>query len=112
VGDFVRILTEPDASLTAQYKALMATEGMQVEFVEDGVRRIAEIAFQVNERTENIGARRLHTVMERLLETVSYEAAEQNGTADGGTTVTVNAKYVDDHLGALVKDEDLSRYIL
>jgi len=112
VGDFVRILTEPDASLTTQYKALMATEGVQVEFRPDGVRRIAEIAFQVNERTENIGARRLHTVMERLLETVSYEAAEQNGKPDGRGSVTIDAKYVDDHLGKLVQDEDLSRYIL
>src|SRR5437762_1116929 len=112
VGDFVRILTEPDASLTAQYKALMATEGVQVEFRPDGVRRIAEIAFQVNERTENIGARRLHTVTERLLETVSYEAAEQNGKPDGRGSVTIDAKYVDDHLGKLVQDEDLSRYIL
>jgi len=110
VGDFVRILTEPDASLTAQYKALMATEGVQVEFVTDGVRRIAEIAFQVNERTENIGARRLHTVIERLLERVSYEAAEKAG--DGKGTVTIDAKYVDAHLGRLVQDEDLSRYIL
>ena len=107
VEDFVRILTEPDASLTTQYHALMRTEGVQVNFDVTGVRRIAEIAFQVNERTENIGARRLHTVMERLLETVSYEATEQNGTA-----VTIDAKYVDDHLGNLVKDEDLSRYIL
>jgi ATP-dependent HslUV protease ATP-binding subunit HslU len=116
VGDFVRILTEPDASLTAQYQALMATEGMAVEFATSGVRRIAEIAFELNERTENIGARRLHTVMERLLETVSYEAAEQEGTeaagANGAAAVTIDAKYVDDHLGALVKDEDLSRYIL
>jgi ATP-dependent HslUV protease ATP-binding subunit HslU len=108
----VRILTEPDASLTTQYKALMATEGVQVEFAPDGVRRIAEIAFQVNERTENIGARRLHTVMERLLETVSYEAAEQDGKPDGKSSVTIDAKYVDDHLGKLVQDEDLSRYIL
>jgi ATP-dependent HslUV protease ATP-binding subunit HslU len=107
VEDFVRILTEPDASLTTQYRALMSTEGVRVDFEVSGVRRIAEIAFQVNERTENIGARRLHTVMERLLETVSYEATEQNGTL-----VTVDAKYVDDHLGNLVKDEDLSRYIL
>jgi ATP-dependent HslUV protease ATP-binding subunit HslU len=107
VEEFVRILTEPDASLTAQYKALLATENVQVEFSKDGVRRIAEIAFQVNERTENIGARRLHTVMERLLETVSYEATEQHGAA-----ITVDARYVDDHLGNLVKDEDLSRYIL
>jgi ATP-dependent HslUV protease ATP-binding subunit HslU len=107
VEDFVRILTEPDASLTAQYKALLATENVKVEFSKDGVRRIAEIAFQVNERTENIGARRLHTVMERLLETVSYDATEQNGAG-----VSVDARYVDDHLGNLVKDEDLSRYIL
>jgi ATP-dependent HslUV protease ATP-binding subunit HslU len=104
VGDFVRILTEPDASLTTQYQALMATEGVQVQFAPEGVRRIAEIAFQVNERTENIGARRLHTVMERLLETVSYE--------NDAAQVVIDAKYVDDHLGALVKDEDLSRYIL
>jgi ATP-dependent HslUV protease ATP-binding subunit HslU len=107
IEDFVRILTEPDASLTTQYRALMNTEGVQVNFDVSGVRRIAEIAFHVNERTENIGARRLHTVMERLLETVSYEATEQHGTA-----VSIDAKYVDDHLGNLVKDEDLSRYIL
>jgi len=110
VGDFVRILTEPDASLTTQYKALMATEGVQVEFAPDGVRRIAEIAFQVNERTENIGARRLHTVIERLLESVSYDASERAG--DGERKVTIDAKYVDAHLGKLVQDEDLSRYIL
>jgi ATP-dependent HslUV protease ATP-binding subunit HslU len=107
VEDFVRILTEPDASLTSQYKALMATEGVAVEFEADGVRRIAEIAAHVNERTENIGARRLHTVMERLLETVSYGASDQQGQ-----TLTVDAKYVDSNLGNLVKDEDLSRYIL
>ncbi|MGB6486634.1 MAG: ATP-dependent protease ATPase subunit HslU [Steroidobacteraceae bacterium] len=107
VGDFVRILTEPDASLTSQYQALMTTEGVSVLFSDDGVRRIAEIAFQVNERTENIGARRLHTVMERLLESVSYEASEQ-----GGLKVTIDARYVDEHLGNLAKDEDLSRYIL
>jgi ATP-dependent HslUV protease ATP-binding subunit HslU len=80
---------------------------MKVDFTESGVQRIAEIAFKVNERTENIGARRLHTVMERLLETVSYEASEQQNTS-----VTIDGKYVDDHLGTLVKDEDLSRYIL
>jgi ATP-dependent HslUV protease ATP-binding subunit HslU len=107
VNDFVRILTEPDASLTAQYRALMQTEGVKVQFDESGVLRVAEIAHHVNERTENIGARRLHTVMERLLETVSYDATEQ-----GGTSITIDAKYVDDHLGNLVKDEDLSRYIL
>jgi len=107
VDDFVKILTDTDASLTTQYRALMSTEGVKVDFAESGVRRVAEIAFHVNERTENIGARRLHTVMERLLETVSYDATEQNGSS-----VTVNAQYVDDHLGNLVKDEDLSRYIL
>jgi ATP-dependent HslUV protease ATP-binding subunit HslU len=107
VDDFVRILTEPDASLTAQYTALMGTEQVGVKFTPDGVRRIAEIAFSVNEKTENIGARRLHTVMERLLETVSFDAAEQ-----GGTTIEIDAAYVDQQLGALAKDEDLSRYIL
>jgi ATP-dependent HslUV protease ATP-binding subunit HslU len=107
VEDFMRILTEPDASLTTQYKALMQTEGVDVKFDESGVKRVAEIAHQVNERTENIGARRLHTVMERLLESVSYDASEK-----GGSALTIDAKYVDDHLGNLVKDEDLSRYIL
>jgi ATP-dependent HslUV protease ATP-binding subunit HslU len=107
VEDFKRILTEPDASLTTQYKALMLTEGVEVKFEESGVTRIAEIAYQVNERTENIGARRLHTVMERLLETVSYDASEK-----GGSSLSIDAKYVDDHLGNLVKNEDLSRYIL
>ena len=107
VGDFVRILTEPDASLTTQYQALMQTEGVSVRFSTDGVLRIAEIAHQVNERTENIGARRLHTVMERLLESVSFDASEQSGTE-----TVVDAKYVDEHLGNLAKDEDLSRYIL
>jgi ATP-dependent HslUV protease ATP-binding subunit HslU len=105
--DFVRILTEPDASLTDQYKALLATEGVNLEFTDDGIRRIAEIAWQVNERTENIGARRLHTVMERLLEDVSYNAS----TLDR-VTVTVNATYVDQNLAGLAADEDLSRYIL
>jgi ATP-dependent HslUV protease ATP-binding subunit HslU len=107
VEDFVRILAEPDASLTAQYAALLATERVEVEYTADGIRRLAEIAFAVNERTENIGARRLHTVMERLLEPVSFEAADK-----GGTKVTVDAAFVDRNLGALVKDEDLSRYIL
>ena len=107
VEDFMKILTDTDASLTTQYKALMNTEGVNVEFSESGVRRVAEIAFHVNERTENIGARRLHTVMERLLEKVSYDAEEQKGSS-----VTIDGKYVDDHLGNLVKDEDLSRYIL
>jgi ATP-dependent HslUV protease ATP-binding subunit HslU len=105
--DFIRILTEPDASLCTQYTALLATEGVTLEFVQSGVRRIAEVAFQVNERTENIGARRLHTVLERLLETISYEAADRNGM-----NLTVDAEYVDRHLGELVKDEDLTRYIL
>ena len=107
VGDFVRILTEPDASLTAQYAALMNTEGVGVKFTSEGVQRIAEIAFQVNERTENIGARRLHTVMERLLESVSFDASEQPGRE-----LLIDAKYVDAQLGTLAKDEDLSRYIL
>jgi ATP-dependent HslUV protease ATP-binding subunit HslU len=105
--DFVRILTEPDASLTDQYKALLATEGVGLEFTEDGIRRIAEIAWQVNERTENIGARRLHTVLERLLEDISYKATELDRV-----TVTVNAAYVDQNLSELAADEDLSRYIL
>jgi ATP-dependent HslUV protease ATP-binding subunit HslU len=107
VEDFIRILTEPDASLCTQYTALLATEGVTLEFTSSGVRRIAEVAFQVNERTENIGARRLHTVLERLLETISYEAADR-----GGTQLTVDADYVDKYLGELVKDEDLTRYIL
>jgi ATP-dependent HslUV protease ATP-binding subunit HslU len=107
VGDFVRILTEPDASLCRQYSALMATEGLTLEFAESGVQRLAEVAFEVNERTENIGARRLHTVMERLLETVSFDAADRNGTR-----VLINREYVQDNLGELVKDQDLSRYIL
>ncbi|HEX6928755.1 MAG TPA: ATP-dependent protease ATPase subunit HslU [Gammaproteobacteria bacterium] len=106
-ADFVRILTEPDASLTRQYAALMKTEGVDVTFRDDGVHRIAEVAFQVNERTENIGARRLHTVMERLMETVSFEASDKSGHA-----VSVDRRYVDDHIGKLVEDEDLSRYIL
>lgn len=105
--DFVRILTEPDASLTEQYTLLMATEGVSIDFTDDGVQRIAEIAFQVNDSTENIGARRLHTVMERLLETLSYEASEKNGES-----ISIGAEYVNDHLNELVEDEDLSRYIL
>lgn len=105
--DFVRILTEPDASLTLQYRALLATEDVNIEFTDTGVRRIAEVAFQVNATTENIGARRLHTVMERLLETISFEASDRSGTS-----LQVTAEYVDAHLAALVKDEDLSRYIL
>ena len=105
--DFVRILTEPDASLTSQYTALLNTEEVQLEFSENGVRRIAEVAFQVNENTENIGARRLHTVMERLLETISFEASDKSGAK-----LTIDAGYVNDHLAELAQDEDLSRYIL
>ncbi len=105
--DFVRILTEPDASLTDQYKALLATEGVTLEFTQDGIRRIAEMAWQVNERTENIGARRLHTVLERLLDEVSFTATEHQGE-----TVTIDAAYVDKHLAELASNEDLSRYIL
>jgi ATP-dependent HslUV protease ATP-binding subunit HslU len=107
VGDFVRILTEPDASLCRQYTALLATEGVTLEFADSGVQRLAEVAFEVNERTENIGARRLHTVMERLLETVSFDAADRNGSQ-----VLINREYVEGNLGELVKDQDLSRYIL
>ena len=105
--DFVRILTEPDDSLTEQYKALLATEGVNLEFSEDGIRRIAEVAWQVNERTENIGARRLHTVLERLLEDVSFNAAELDRV-----TVAIDAAYVDRNLSELAANEDLSRYIL
>jgi len=105
--DFVRILTEPDASLTEQYTALLGTEGVELTFDDSGVNRIAEIAWKVNEGTENIGARRLHTVVERLLDVISYEAADRSGE-----TITIDATYVDDHLGELVQDEDLSRYIL
>ncbi len=105
--DFVRILTEPDASLTDQYSALLATEEVDIEFTESGVRRIAEVAFHVNESTENIGARRLHTVMERLLETISFEASDKSGAH-----IQVDAGYVDEHVAELSKDEDLSRYIL
>jgi ATP-dependent HslUV protease ATP-binding subunit HslU len=107
VDEFVRILTEPSASLTEQYKSLLATERFDVTFEASGVRRLAEVAYQVNDRSENIGARRLHTVLERLLETVSFEAADR-----GGQSVVVDAAYVDAHLQALVQDEDLSRYIL
>ena len=105
--DFARILTEPDASLTEQYSALMQTEGLNLSFTKDGIERIAHVAFEVNENTENIGARRLHTVMERLLDTVSFSASDKSGES-----VSIDAAYVDDHLGELVQDEDLSRYIL
>jgi len=105
--DFVKILKEPDASLTSQYSALLKTEEVNLEFKESGVRRIAEVAFQVNENTENIGARRLHTVMERLLEVVSFEASEKSGSK-----CLIDAEYVNAHLEELLQDEDLSRFIL
>ena len=107
VEDFVRILTEPNYSLTEQYKALMATEGVAVVFAADGVKRLAEVAFQVNESTENIGARRLHTVMERLMEELAFDGPDRSGS-----TLTIDAGYVDSKLGKLAADEDLSRYIL
>ena len=105
--DFKRILTEPDASLTTQYSALMKTEGVTLEFAEDGVERVAEVAFDVNERSENIGARRLHTVVERLLEEISFDAPDK-----AGQNLIIDREYVDRSLGELVEDEDLSRYIL
>jgi len=105
--DFVRILTEPKASLTEQYTALMATEGVDLKFGLDAVERIAEIAWQVNDSTENIGARRLHTIMERLLDIISFEAPDRSGEA-----ILLDADYVNEHLDALAGDEDLSRYIL
>ena len=107
VDDFIRILTEPSASLTEQYQALLATEGVPLKFDPSGVRRIAEIAHHINERSENIGARRLHTVIERLLEAVSFTAPDRVGQE-----VVVDAAYVETHLGELVKDEDWARYIL
>ncbi len=105
-ADFRRILSEPDASLTEQYKALLATEGVTIEFEEDALGRIAEIAFDVNEHTENIGARRLHTVMERLLDDISFDAG------DGRGSTVIDAAYVDEHLADIARDQDLSRYIL
>lgn len=105
--DFRRILTEPKASLTAQYTALLKTEGVDVEFTEDGIARIAELAYQVNESTENIGARRLHTMMERLLEELSYHAADE-----AGKVITIDANYVNGQLSELSHNEDLSHYIL
>ncbi|MFT5259681.1 MAG: ATP-dependent HslUV protease ATP-binding subunit HslU [Saprospiraceae bacterium] len=107
VADFIRILTEPDACLTEQYSALLMTEGVALDFSEDGVKRIAEVAWEVNDSTENIGARRLHTIMERLLETISFEASDKSGES-----LTVDAAYVDEHLLELVQDQDLSRFIL
>jgi ATP-dependent HslUV protease ATP-binding subunit HslU len=105
--DFIRILTEPDHSLTMQYQALLATEGVRLSFAPDGIRRIAEIADQVNERSENIGARRLHTVLERLLDSISFEAADRTGFE-----LVIDSDYVENALGDLAADEDLSRYIL
>src|SRR6056297_626967 len=105
--DFKRILTEPDAALTRQYQALLETEGVQLAFTDDAITRLAEIAFSVNESTENIGARRLHTVMEHLLEEISYSAPDRSGD-----TLEIDAAYVDEHLGELAGNEDLSRYIL
>ncbi len=107
VDDFTRILTEPDASLTEQYKALLATEEVTLEFTDNGIRRIAELAWQVNESTENIGARRLHTMLERLLENISYEASDRPGLS-----IKVDQAYVNEHLDELAEDEDYARYIL
>lgn len=107
VEDFQSILTQTDASLVKQYQALMATEDVTLEFTQDGIQRLAEIAFSVNEKTENIGARRLYTVIEKLLEEVSFNAGKQSGQR-----VQIDAAYVDEHLGTLAKDEDLSRYVL
>jgi len=107
VEDFTRILTEPDASLTEQYTALIGTEGVTLRFTDDAVRRIAEVAWQVNERTENIGARRLHTVLERLLDNISFEAPDH-----AGQEIRVDASYVDEHLGNLLANDDLTKYIL
>lgn len=107
VEEFVRILTEPHASLTKQYEMLLATEGVRISFTDDAVRRIAEDAFTVNEKTENIGARRLHTLMEKLLDAISFDAPDRCGES-----IVIDGKYVDEHLSDIVQDEDLSRYIL
>ena len=107
VEDFERILTEPDCSLAEQYASLIGTEGVTLRFSPDGIRRVAEIAFEVNERSENIGARRLHTVMERLVEALSFTAPDMAGSA-----VAIDAAYVDRYLGTLAADEDLAKYIL
>ena len=105
--DFVRILTEPNASLTEQYQALLATEGVDVQFTPDGIKRIAELGWEVNEKTENIGARRLHTILEKLLEDISFNAPDLSEK-----TISIDAAYVDAHLMELAHDDDLSRYIL
>src|SRR5512139_1445130 len=110
VGDFERILKTTDASLTEQYTALLATDGCTLEFTEDGIHRMAEIAFAVNEKTENIGARRLYTVMEKLVEDVAFSAG--SGVTAGDNRVRVDARYVDDRLGDLARNEDLARYVL
>ena len=107
IADFERILTGTDACLTKQYEALLATENVIIEFAGDGIQRLAEIAFSVNEKTENIGARRLYTVMEKLLEEISFSASDAPGR-----TININARYVDEKLGALAVNEDLSRYVL
>ena len=109
--DFKRILTEPKASLTEQYKSLLSTEGLNIEFTEDGIEQLAQTAFKVNETTENIGARRLHTMMERLLEKVSFDA-EALATQYSTNPLQINAAFVEEHLGEIAKDEDLSRFIL
>jgi ATP-dependent HslUV protease ATP-binding subunit HslU len=106
-NDFKRILTEPRAALTEQYIALMATEGLSIEFSADGIDRIAELAWEVNESTENIGARRLHTMMERLLEELSFKASDKSGE-----TITIDRDFVNSQLGELSSNEDLSHYIL
>jgi ATP-dependent HslUV protease ATP-binding subunit HslU len=106
VQDFERILTATDACLTRQYQALLDTEGVALEYTPDGVRRLAEIAYSVNERTENIGARRLHTVMEKLLEEVSFDSGRSQ------QRVVIDAAYVDARLGSLAQSEDLARYVL
>lgn len=109
-GDFQRILTEPDASLTDQYRALLGTEDLEISFSSDGIEKIAEIAWQVNEATENIGARRLHTVMERLLEEVSYSASDLALSVK--ESLIIDKSFVEKQLNDLAEDEDLSRYIL
>jgi ATP-dependent HslUV protease ATP-binding subunit HslU len=109
INDLERILIEPTASLTKQYRELMATEGLTIDFAKDGVRRMAEIAFEVNEGTENIGARRLHTILERLLEEISFEASDLGAS---GETICIDAAFVDKHLGELANNEDLTRFIL
>ncbi|MBC7204715.1 MAG: HslU--HslV peptidase ATPase subunit, partial [Pusillimonas sp.] len=105
--DFVRILCDTDASLTKQYRALMATEEVNLDFTDDGIQRLAELAYEVNERTENIGARRLHTVMEKLLEDLSFEA-----TSNSGNTIVIDTAYVNEQLQDVASKEDLARYVL